>query len=52
MLQSHIVEAHKVEMMVLPLSNWEKRVWREAQGTLPSEDRAWYMEEFITDRLA
>jgi hypothetical protein len=41
-----------VEMMLLPLSTWEKRVWREAQGRLPAEDRAWYMEEFVEDRLA
>ncbi len=52
MLQSHIAEARnsglldmllipaKVEMMVLPLSTWEKRVLREAQGGLPTEDRA------------
>jgi hypothetical protein len=31
---------------------WEKRVWREAQGRLPAGDRAWYMEEFVEDRLA
>jgi hypothetical protein len=42
MLQSHIAEARNaellemlliqanVEMMVFPLSTWEKRVWREA----------------------
>jgi hypothetical protein len=60
MLQSHIAEACKagllerllipanVEMMVLPLSAWEKRVWREAQGGLPAE---WLMEEFVEDRL-
>ncbi len=41
-LQSH---------MVLPLSTWEKRVWREAQGRLPAEDRAWYMEVFVEERL-
>jgi hypothetical protein len=64
MLQSHIAEARNtgllemllipanVEMMVLPLSTWEKRVWREAQGRLPAEDRAWYMEEFVEDQLA
>jgi hypothetical protein len=62
MLQSHIAEARNmgllemllipanVEMMVLPLSTWEKRVWREAQGGLPAEDRAWFMEEFVEDR--
>jgi hypothetical protein len=64
MLQLHIAEAcnagllemllipASVEMMLLPLSTWEKRVWREAQGRLPAEDRAWYMEEFVEDRLA
>ena len=64
LLQSHIAEAHNaelldmllipanVEMMVLPLSTWEKRVWREAQGRLPAEDRAWYMEDFVEERLA
>jgi hypothetical protein len=48
MLQSHIAEAcnaellemllipANVEMMVFPLSTWEKRVWREAQGRLPA----------------
>jgi hypothetical protein len=63
MLQSHIAEAcnaglldmllipANVEMMVLPLSTWEKRVWREAQGRLPAEDRAWYMEVFMEERL-
>jgi hypothetical protein len=63
MLQPHIAEAPNagllemllipanVEMMVLPLSAWEKRVWREAQGGLPAEDRAWFMEEFVEDRL-
>jgi hypothetical protein len=29
-----------VELMVLPLTRWEKRVWREAQGRLPAEDLA------------
>jgi hypothetical protein len=63
-LQSHIAEARNAEllekllipanaeMMVLPLSTWEKRVWREAQGRLPAEDRAWYMEDFVEERLA
>ncbi len=43
-LQAHIEEARNagalemllipanVELMVLPLSTWEKRIWREAQG--------------------
>ena len=56
MLQAHIAEARnadaldmllipaKVKLMVLPLTTWEKRVWREAQGRLPAEDRAWYMD--------
>jgi hypothetical protein len=64
MLQSHIAEARNaellemllipanVEMMVLPLSTWEKRVWREAQRRLPAEDMAWYMEDFVEERLA
>jgi hypothetical protein len=64
MLQSHIAEARSagllkmllipanVEMMVLPLFTWEKRVWREVQDRIPAEDRAWYMEEFVEDRLA
>ncbi len=64
MLQSHIAEAHNAgllemllipanaEMMVLPLSTWEKRVWREAQGKLPAEDRTWYMEDFAEEWLA
>jgi hypothetical protein len=63
MLQSHITEARNaglldmllipanVEMMVLPLSTWEKRVWREAQGGLPAKDRAWFMEELVEERL-
>ncbi len=63
-LQSHIAEARNeellemllipanVEMMVLPLSTWEKRVWREAQSRLPAEDREWYMEDFVEERLA
>jgi hypothetical protein len=63
MLQSHITEARNavlldmllipanVEMMVLPLTAWEKRVWREAQGRLPAEDRAWYMEVFVNERM-
>jgi hypothetical protein len=58
MLQSHIAEARNaglldmllipanVEMMLLPLYTWEKRVWREAHGRLPAEDRAWYMQVF------
>ncbi len=44
MLQAHIEEARSagaldmllipanVELMVLPLTTWEKRIWREAQG--------------------
>jgi hypothetical protein len=62
MLQSHISEARNagiLEMLLIPanvemmvLSTWEKRVWREAQGRLPAEDRAWYMEEFAEERLA
>jgi hypothetical protein len=32
-----------VELMVLPLTTWEKRIWREAQGKLAAEDRSWYM---------
>jgi hypothetical protein len=63
MLQSHIAEARNaelldmllipanVEMIVLPLTTWEKRVWREAQGRLPAEDRAWYMDVFVNERL-
>jgi hypothetical protein len=62
-LQAHIEEARNagalemllipanVEMMVLPLTAWEKRVWREAQGRLPAEDRAWYMEVFVNERM-
>ncbi len=62
MLQAHIAEARnadaldmllipaKVELMVLPLTAWEKRVWREAQGRLPAEDRAWYMDVFVNTR--
>jgi hypothetical protein len=50
MLQAHIAEARNadlldmllipanVELMVLPLTAWEKRVWREAQGRLPTEE--------------
>jgi hypothetical protein len=64
MLQSHIAEARNaglldmllipanVEMMVLPLTAWEKRIWREAQGRLPAEDRAWYMDVFVTPFIA
>jgi len=63
MLQAHIAEARNadvldmllipanVELMVLPLTAWEKRVWREAQGRLPAEDRAWYMDVFVNERL-
>jgi hypothetical protein len=63
MLQAHIAEARNaelldmllipanVELMVLPLTAWEKRVWREAQGRLPAEDRAWYMDVFVSERL-
>jgi hypothetical protein len=40
-----------VELMVLPLTTWEKRVWREAQGRLPAEDRSWYMDVFANERL-
>jgi hypothetical protein len=62
-LQAHIEEARSagaldmllipanVELMVLPLSTWEKRVWREAQGRLPAEDRSWYMDVFVNERL-
>jgi hypothetical protein len=63
MLQAHIAEARNadalgmllipasVELMVLPLTAWEKRVWREAQGRLPAEDRAWYMDVLVNERL-
>jgi hypothetical protein len=63
MLQAHIAEAcnadlldmllipANVELMVLPLTAWEKRVWREAQGRLPAEDRVWYMDVFVNERL-
>jgi hypothetical protein len=63
MLQAHIEEARSagaldmllipanVELMVLPLTTWEKRVWREAQGRLPAEDRSWYMNVFVNERL-
>jgi hypothetical protein len=63
MLQAHIAEARNayllnmllipanVELMVLPLTAWEKRVSREAQGRLPAEDRAWYMDVFVNERL-
>jgi hypothetical protein len=37
--------------MVLPLTTWEKRVWREAQGRLPAQDRSWYMDVFVNERL-
>ncbi len=40
-----------VELMVLPLTTWEKRIWREAQGRLPAEDRSWYMDVFVNERL-
>jgi hypothetical protein len=62
-LQAHIEEARSagaldmllipanVELMVLPLTTWEKRVWREAQGRLPAEDRSWYMSVFVNERL-
>ncbi len=62
-LQAHIEEARSagaldmllipanVELMVLPLTIWEKRVWREAQGRLPAEDRPWYMDVFVNERL-
>jgi hypothetical protein len=62
-LQAHIEEARSagaldmllipanVELMVLPLTTWEKRVWREAQGRLPAEDRPWYMDVFVNERL-
>jgi hypothetical protein len=63
MLQAHIAEARNVdaldmllipanvELMVLPLTTWEKRIWREAQGRLPAEDRSWYMDVFVNERL-
>jgi hypothetical protein len=63
MLQAHIEEASSagaldmllipanVELMVLPLTTWEKRIWREAQGRLPAEDRSWYMDVFVNERL-
>ncbi len=63
MLQAHIAEAGNadvldmllipanVELMVLSLTAWEKRVWREAQGRLPAEDRAWYIDVFVNERL-
>jgi hypothetical protein len=62
-LQAHIKEARKVgalemllipanvELMVLPLTAWEKRIWREAQGRLPAEDSSWYMDVFVNKRL-
>jgi hypothetical protein len=40
-----------VELMVLPLTAWEKRIWRETQGRLPAEDRSWYMDVFVNERL-
>jgi hypothetical protein len=63
MLQAHITEARNadaldmllipanVELMVLPLTTWEKRIWREAQGRLPAEERSWYMDVFVNKRL-
>jgi hypothetical protein len=62
-LQAHIAEARNadaldmllipanVELMVLPLTTWEKRIWREAQGRLPADDRSWYMDVFVNERL-
>jgi hypothetical protein len=62
-LQAHIEEVRSagaldmllipanVELMVLPLTTWEKRIWREAQGRLPAEDRSWYMDVFVNERL-
>jgi hypothetical protein len=62
-LQAHIEEARSagaldmllipanVELMVLPLTAWEKRVWREAQGRLPAEDR-FLVHEHIRRREA
>ncbi len=62
-LQAHITEARNaypldmllipanVELMVLPLTTWEKRIWREPQGRLPPEDRSWYMDVFVHERL-
>jgi hypothetical protein len=62
-LQSHIAEARNsrllamllipanAEMMVLPLPTWKKRLWRETQGRLPAEDRAWAMVAFMEERL-
>jgi hypothetical protein len=62
-LQAHIAEARNadaldmllipanVELMVLPLTAWEKRIWREAQCRLPAEDRSWYMDVFVNERL-
>jgi hypothetical protein len=62
-LQAHIEEARSagaldmmlipanVELMVLPLTTWEKRIWRKAQGRLPAEDRSWYMDVFVNKRL-
>jgi hypothetical protein len=62
-LQAHIEEAcnagaldmllipANVELMVLPLTSWGTRIWREAQGRLPAEDRSWYMGVFVNERL-
>jgi hypothetical protein len=63
MLQAHIEEARNagaldmllipanLELMVLLLTAWEKRIWREVQGRLPAEDRSWYMDVFVNQRL-
>jgi len=40
-----------VELMVPPLTTWEKRIWKEGQGRLPSEDRSWYMDVFVNEML-
>ncbi len=62
-LQAHIEEARNagaldmllipanVELMVLSLTAWEKRIWRVAQGRLPAEDRSWFMDVFVNERL-
>jgi hypothetical protein len=60
MLRLHIAEARNADMLVIPASvemmaflftTWEKRVWRETQGMLPAEGRAWYVETFVEDLL-
>jgi hypothetical protein len=63
LLQSHIEEAAKVgltymllipakvEEMVPPLPNWEKRVWRELQGQIHAFDRPLGFVRFVEDRL-